>query len=694
MKHLKIIGLVIVIISMIIPVSARAEGLGNARLSLVDGDVQIRAADSSEWFPASMNMPLQEGDSLWVPEGARAEVQLTGGTQVRLDQRSSLDLLNIRSDSSQFYLAEGSAYVNFRGGRSGGLVQVDTPASSVRTYDRATFNIDVAGSGETNVSVYSGLVYAEGRSGSTRVAAGNSLVISDDYADLAPLGRADAWERWNAERDRRLGERRQSLRYLPGELETYASDFDENGRWVSVREYGYVWTPTVQVSVGWSPYRNGRWSWIGSDYVWIGYEPWGWAPYHYGRWDYAASVGWFWVPPARGDVYWGPGYVGWVSTPTLVAWVPLAPRETYYGYGNYGPHSVNLVKVNINSVVVKNRYRNIQVNNAVTALHRDAFIRGRQLDNKVSGNPFLSEKIHIGRPDIKPERESRMAVIRDIPRAMEPPMKIREIKAREIRESRPIIREKDKSLFSPERPHKQMGVKAVETPRERNRDGSAERSIERNRTLKPLDRQPIEERGKVITPAQKRGADETGGRQPESLGVPRKEKERAPVNTAPVVQPSQKLKPRPVEQPEKPAEPKQQILPPDRTKQRDIRRTDEGSPAQQPLKQKESAPVQNRQIKPAEPKQQILPPDRAKQRDIRRTDEGSPAQQPLKQKESAPVQNRQIKPEERQKKLQEIPLNRPDKQQEKRVRQDKEEQKAPGEGSQQKPVSGGAPVPR
>ena len=123
-----------------------------------------------------------------------------------------------------------------------------------------------------------------------------------------------------------------STRYLPRELDTYASDFDDNGRWVNAPGYGYVWTPTVSVSVGWSPYSNGRWCWVGGDYVWIGYEPWGWAPYHYGRWSYVASIGWFWVPPARGAAYWGPGYVGWVSTPTYVAWVPLAPGEIITSY--------------------------------------------------------------------------------------------------------------------------------------------------------------------------------------------------------------------------------------------------------------------------------------------------------------------------------------------------------------------------
>ncbi len=686
MKHLKKIGLVILIAMIMIPVSVNAGGLGNARLSYLAGDVQIKSEDSSEWFPASVNMPLRDGDRVWVPDGSRAEVQLSGGTQVRLDERSSLDLLNINTDSSQFYLTEGSVYVNFRGKRSGSLVQVDTPVSSVRAYDRSIFNIDAAVNGETNVSVYSGQVYAENRRGMTRVAAGNNLDISDEYADLAPLGRSDGWERWNTERDSRFQERRQSTRYLPDELDTYASDFDDNGKWVSVRDYGYVWTPTVQISVGWTPYRNGRWSWIGSDYVWIGYEPWGWAPYHYGRWDYAASVGWFWVPPARGDVYWGPGYVGWVNTPTYVAWVPLAPRETYYGYGHFGLHSVNIINVNINTIVVKDTYRNAHINNAVTSLHRDAFVRGKHLDFKVRENPFVREKIHVGRPDIKPERESRMAVIRDIPRAKEPPMKIRETKIREIREARPIIRERDKSLFSPGRVDKQMGVKAIETPRERKRGVFEEKAKEPDRTFKSSERRQIEEKGRVITPAEKRVPDQKNMLQQDLRGKTRNEKENGVTNTIPVAPSSQNIKQRQMEQQDKPPQQQKQILPPERPKQREFRRTDEVAPAPLPIKQRESGPSQNtkqrqveQQDKPVQRQQQIVPPERPKQR------------------EGAPAQNKEIQRVERPQKQQIAPSIKQDKpqiKQEKKAAEKKEGAKPSEESGQHKPVSGGGPGQR
>ncbi len=229
---------------MVLPVYAGAAGLGELRLSLVDGDVQIRTEDTDEWFPAGINMPLRDGDQIWVPEGARTEIQARNGTAIRLEGNSSLDIVTVDNDSLQCYLGLGQAYLNFRARRDS-VIQLDTPVSSVRVYDPALFNVAVSGNGETDISVFKGRIYAESMSGRTQVVAGKMLSLGNRYADLFPLSRMmDEWERWNLERDRGLAGRGYSVQYLPYELDGYAADFDNNGRWVYTGEYGYVWTPT------------------------------------------------------------------------------------------------------------------------------------------------------------------------------------------------------------------------------------------------------------------------------------------------------------------------------------------------------------------------------------------------------------------------------------------------------------------
>jgi hypothetical protein len=406
-KLTKVIMLTVFLSALfLLPAYSYSADLGDLRISLLDGDVQIKTIDTGDWVPASINEPLMDGDILWVPEEGKAAIQLKDGSYVRLDENTSLEVLTLEKNSCQFYMTTGHAYVNFKAPR-GSFLQVDTPLSSIRAYDLSIFRVDVGDDDLTRISVIRGKVDAESDAGKMTVNFGNTLALGrNHYAEISPLGQPDEWDRWNTEKDRSL-ERRASARYLPDELRPYSPDFDENGKWVYVREYGYVWTPTVVVSVDWAPYRVGRWVWMRGDYVWVSYEPWGWAPYHYGRWAFGVSIGWFWVPPIRGAVYWGPGFVGWVYTPTYVSWVPLAPREIYYGHGYYGPHSVNITNVNVTNInVTKIVYKNVHVHNSVTVIHHDTFVRGKHMDVKVKENPFLREKISIGRPNIKPEKDA------------------------------------------------------------------------------------------------------------------------------------------------------------------------------------------------------------------------------------------------------------------------------------------------
>jgi len=493
---------------------SRAESLGAMRVTIEQGDVQVKIADTGDWVPVSINMPLVEGDELWVPEGSRAAVQTNNGVHIRLDGDTAFQVLRMDRDSFQFYLPQGSAYVlSLVGKRS--VLQIDTPDTSIRSFGRATFRIDTPG-GETDVFVFRGSVLAENDAGRTTVRAGSMLAIgADGYAELSQLPPPDGWDRWNRERDRVVLARGEGYRHLPEELRTYSSDFDANGRWVSVPEYGYVWTPTVLVISDWAPYRHGRWVWRGGDYVWIGYEPWGWAPYHYGRWTFVARVGWCWVPPPRGEVYWAPGYVGWVRTGDVVAWVPLAPREIYYGHGHYGRYSVDVRNVDINRVRVTNVYRNVTVVNSVTVVNHTTFVTGRHtpVDRKVVVNvreDFAKRRnIVVGRPSIKPAETSYVPVVRSIPESKRPPASVRKIEAKQVRQSRPLVKEQDRSARQPDAKPRNLEVRKVEKPtpaREREKVRKEVRPAERRPAAAPVERRAPAAPEEKRSPAERRPA--------------------------------------------------------------------------------------------------------------------------------------------------------------------------------------------
>ena len=652
MKILKFVVLAFMLFYF--PAYASGSTPGSLRISVIEGDVQVRTEDTGEWVPASINMPLFDGDRIWVPEGGRTELQLRDGTFFRLDENSALEILTIDRDSFQFYLTEGRSYANFRG-LKGSLLQIDTPVSSIRVYERSNFRIETTQDGYTDISVYRGLVYAENRDGRTSVDGGKTLSLREGTdAELSPLGPPDEWERWNRERDRRFAERRPPSRYLPDELQLYSSDFEENGRWVQVREYGYVWTPTVVVSVGWAPYRIGRWVWIGGDYVWVSYEPWGWAPYHYGRWAFIPTVGWCWVPPARGAVYWGPGFVGWVRTPTHVSWVPLAPREIYYGHGYYGPHSVNVTQVNITHIDVhKIVYKNVHVHNAVTVVHHDTFVKGKHVEVKARENPFLKEKISLGRPDIKPEKATVMPVIKEIPQTKRPPAPIREIKVRELKEKRPLVREKEASVLKPESPPRKMPVKPTEKTRvERPKEmRPTEKGTEKPREFKPSER-GIEKTKPAEKGIEKPGPVEKGGEKPKEF----KPAERA-VEKPKEVKPPEKgverlREPRP---PEKGAEKPKEFKP----AEKGVEKSKESKPAEGAAKPREIRPAEKGAEKPGSVERGVEKPKEFKpaERAVERPKEVKPPEKGVERvrefrppekgvEKSAPIEKRIDTPKE------------------------------------------------
>jgi len=411
-----------------LPLQGYAADPGNIYLRYLEGDVQVKTVDANEWLPASINMPLSDSDQIWVPDNGRAELFLRNGTIVRLDRNTFLEMPAPGDNQARLYLGEGRLYGNVVV-EKGNAVILETPAASFIARTNSAFRIDVAENEDTAASVLQGELYADRGTGQMRIGAGERMALKKDaqYPVLAKLLQADEWEQWNKQRDREFArpELVNTTAYLPDELKSYSYDLNKNGKWVYEQEYGYVWTPTVMVVQEWSPYRVGRWVWMRGDYVWISYEPWGWVPYHYGRWAFIKARGWCWVPPRRGFAYWGPGYVGWVHTPTCVSWVPLAPREVYYGRGYYGPYSVNIKNVTVQNITVNRpAYKNIHVNNAITAVHRDTFVAGRQVKPTPKENLFLKERKIMAAPEIRPEKATLMPVVKDIPKAKQPPARI------------------------------------------------------------------------------------------------------------------------------------------------------------------------------------------------------------------------------------------------------------------------------
>lgn len=459
---------VILFVVLLVPAITQAEPADYMRISHLEGDVQIKIPEGEDWGPAVVNGPLAEGDQVWVPKGARAEIQLASGAFVRLDSGSALQVLAHSGGASQFHLSQGGLYVYAEKAERDAL-QIDTPDASIRSNNSVVYRVDLTDTA-TDVAVYKGSVETENSLGQTRVPSEKMLSLGrGNTGTLAPLGAPDAWERWNTARNDLYRSRTgTSTLYLPEELKGYANDFDTGGRWVEVPEYGSVWTPTVIIVEQWAPYRHGRWLWRHGHYIWLPYDPWGWVPYHYGRWTYVKRHGWCWVPPRHRHVHWAPGYVGWVRRGSHIGWVPLAPGEIYYGRGHYGEHSVNITNVNIRSIHVTNIYRNVTVNNGATVAHSDHFhsnaLKPVAYNHNEHRELFGSKSISIGGPAIKPGRNVHQWSEKKISADNRPPREMNRVSVGELKQQRPQVRETGRSVFHRGEPTRNMPVTNVGTP--------------------------------------------------------------------------------------------------------------------------------------------------------------------------------------------------------------------------------------
>ncbi|MDD5285934.1 MAG: FecR domain-containing protein [Desulfuromonadaceae bacterium] len=417
---MKKIVLICILILLAIPAWSTAGVIAPLRIQFLDGDVMFRTPDAGEWLQASINTPLDEGDAVWCAENAKAEIQLSDGSIVRLDGGSQLDLIANEDGFTHLHLASGKLYLRTAQNSANNSLQIDADDTTVLPDARTRLRIDMLPDSQEDVAIFKGSAYVEGNGNRTKVRAGDHIALEEGHSELLPLNPPDSWENWNTGRDRIKSRSTKADSYLPDELRSHSAELDSNGSWVSAPEYGMVWRPTVIISDDWAPYRSGRWIWRGNDYVWVSFESWGWVPYHYGRWAVISGFGWCWVPPLRGDVYWGPGYVGWYSTGSQIAWTPLAPGEIFYGYGQYGRHSVNISNSRINTSTID--YRNRHIRGGLTLLPKNDFLKGRTAAQHNSP-PSVAGSIAVsaGSPRIKPQHETRMPIVKQTPPRIVPP---------------------------------------------------------------------------------------------------------------------------------------------------------------------------------------------------------------------------------------------------------------------------------
>ena len=240
---------------------------GVARISVMNGDVNVRRGDSGDWVAGVINAPLMTGDHIATGPASRAEIEFDASNVLRLGANAEVNLAQLEYGRYQLELARGLS--TFRILRPNDVnIEIDTPSVSVRPSRAGSVRILVSDAGETEVTARGGDVEVFTPRGSQWIRSGQTMMARGSSADpefqIVPAGGLDDWDRWCDSRDRaELQSASSRPTSPPGVYGT--EDLDNYGNWVSVPEYGNVWSPTV--AADWSPYYYGRWSW--ARLVWL-----------------------------------------------------------------------------------------------------------------------------------------------------------------------------------------------------------------------------------------------------------------------------------------------------------------------------------------------------------------------------------------------------------------------------------------
>ena len=206
---------------------------GAARVSLMQGDVNVQRGEGAQLVAAIVNAPLLTRDRLQTGQQSSAEVQMDGANVMRLAENTDVGFADLQYGRAQVQLGMGTLL--YRVLRASSMqVEIDTPSVGIGPLGEADLRIDVFGDGTSRVTVRSGAAEMYGPQGSQRLEAGRSVLVRGDrnnpeFQDAA-LPQRDGLDDWSAQRDAQL-QASQSYQYTGGDV-AGGQDLDANGRWV------------------------------------------------------------------------------------------------------------------------------------------------------------------------------------------------------------------------------------------------------------------------------------------------------------------------------------------------------------------------------------------------------------------------------------------------------------------------------
>ena len=312
--------------------AAQADSTMHARISYESGGAMVQGTADADWSYATTNTLILPGDQLWADKGGTIELEMSGGSFLRMADGSKAEIIDLPPSASIRGWA-GAFYIQ-RIARSTGDFLFITPACRIEIGQDSQVRVDVLEQGSTTVTVRWGSAVVRTDLGEPMtVTSGKRVFVDPGYlpSTTVAFDRAaeDDFDAWNRDRAETLA---RGYKQLPAKvIETPvvgASSLSSYGEWVYV-DSSYYWRPTVVVN--YVPYRYGYWSYVPVyGYCWVDDYPFAYVTSHYGRWQHHDRYGWIWSYRPG----WGPAWVASVRYGNNFVWCPLSPYDRPVVFGD------------------------------------------------------------------------------------------------------------------------------------------------------------------------------------------------------------------------------------------------------------------------------------------------------------------------------------------------------------------------
>ena len=184
------------------------------RISLIDGEANLKRHENQDWERVRLNYPLVEGDTLATGKDSRAEIQIDARNFVRLTANTVLRIVTLRDEGIAMSVVEGTALVRLaKFDRDKEYFEIDAPKSTLAAEKTGLYRIDVPREGRVRLTVRDGgsaRIYSDTSGFALRSGRSGRTVISGDNAgdwDLQAAADRNDIDNWVNDRERYLAQR-------------------------------------------------------------------------------------------------------------------------------------------------------------------------------------------------------------------------------------------------------------------------------------------------------------------------------------------------------------------------------------------------------------------------------------------------------------------------------------------------------